>query len=203
MRTVTLTPQQEEFVSHFTSVPGCIGNGAASARAAGYSEANAREIARQLLDKPHVRAAVDEALRRQISGPAAAKSAALLERVVDDESAPLKLRVEAAKTILDRAGIVAVPRTPVLDITPPADLDLRTPEEQQAWIAHQKALLADVNGLLARLGHKGDALPMPSQATTPRSGRLVAERRVVAVAERLVEVEARPVVIEAAPVAVG
>jgi hypothetical protein len=37
----------------------------------------------------------------------AAKVSARLESVMDDEHAPIKVRVEAAKTILDRAGIVA------------------------------------------------------------------------------------------------
>ncbi|HYF09465.1 MAG TPA: terminase small subunit [Acetobacteraceae bacterium] len=103
---MNLTEPQAAFVLRFTSDPACIGNASAAARAAGYSERNAGEIGRQLLDKPHVRAAIDEAMRRQISGPMAAKASALLARVVDDETAPLKVRVEAAKTILDRAGIV-------------------------------------------------------------------------------------------------
>ena len=106
MRTVELTEQQRAFVAHFTSTPGAIGNAAAAARMAGYSERCAREIGRQLLDKPHVRKAIDEANRQSISGTLATKAVGLLERVIDDEDAPLKVRVEAAKTILDRAGIV-------------------------------------------------------------------------------------------------
>jgi hypothetical protein len=84
-----------------------MGNGSASARAAGYTDKNAGELARQLLDKPHVRAAIDASLRSQISGRMAVKASRLLERVIDDEDAPLKVRVEAAKTILDRGGFVA------------------------------------------------------------------------------------------------
>ncbi|MBR0661196.1 terminase small subunit [Neoroseomonas oryzicola] len=102
-----LTEQQAAFVFHYTSDPACLGNGSASARAAGYSDESAGEIARQLLEKPHVRAAVDAALRSQISGRMAVKASRLLERVIDDEDAPLKVRVEAAKTILDRGGFVA------------------------------------------------------------------------------------------------
>jgi phage terminase small subunit len=102
-----LTPQQTEFVVHYTSTPEAIGNAAEAARRAGYSEASAREIGRQLLDKPHVRAAVDEANRRAVSGRLTTKAVALLERVIEDEAAPLKTRVDAAKAVLDRAGWTA------------------------------------------------------------------------------------------------
>lgn len=102
-----LTEQQAAFVQHYTSDLECIGNAAASARAAGYGERNDAEIGRQLLGKPHVRAAIDASLRSQISGRMAVKASRLLERVIDDEEAPLKVRVEAAKTILDRGGFVA------------------------------------------------------------------------------------------------
>lgn len=103
-----LTEAQEAFVIHFTSSPGAIGNAAESARRAGYSEKSAREIGRQLLDKPHVRKAIDDANRQSISGTLATKAVELLKRVIEDENAPIKVRVDAAKTILDRAGIVAV-----------------------------------------------------------------------------------------------
>jgi hypothetical protein len=99
-----LTPQQTDFVLHYTSTPEAIGNAAAAARLAGYSEPYARELGRQLLDKPHVRAAVDEANRQAVSGRLATKAVALLERVIEDESAPVKVRVDAAKAVLDRAG---------------------------------------------------------------------------------------------------
>lgn len=106
MRTVVVTDQQGAFVNHFTSTPGAIGNASAAARLAGYSEKHSAEMGRQLLGKAHVRKAIDDANRQSISGTIATKAVALLERVIDDESAPLKVRVEAAKTILDRAGIV-------------------------------------------------------------------------------------------------
>lgn len=100
-----LNAQQEAFVLHYTSTPGAIGNGAEAARRAGYSERSAAELARQLLDKPHVREAVSTANRMAISGRLASKSVALLEQVLDDAQAPLRVKVEAAKTVLDRAGI--------------------------------------------------------------------------------------------------
>ena len=106
MRDNSLTDQQRQFVVAFTSDPGAIGNASEAARRAGYSEKSARELGRQLLDKPHVLEAIHDANRRQISGVMATKATALLERVVDDEAQPMKLRVDAAKTILDRAGYV-------------------------------------------------------------------------------------------------
>lgn len=105
-RTVQVTDQQQAFVNHFTNTPGAIGNASAAAKLAGYSPNCLGEIGRQLLEKPHVRKAIDAANRRLISGTLATKAVHLLERVIDDEAAPLKVRVEAAKTVLDRAGIV-------------------------------------------------------------------------------------------------
>jgi phage terminase small subunit len=102
-----LTDQQRAFILHYTSDPHSIGNGAEAARRAGYSHRSAGELARQLLEKPHVREAIDQANRHALGGRISTKAVALLERVLDDETAPLKTRVEAAKTVLDRAGILA------------------------------------------------------------------------------------------------
>ena len=103
-----LNDQQQAFVLHFTSSPGAIGNAAEAARRAGYSEKSARELGRQLLDKPHVQNAIERANRLLISHTLATKAVDLLERVMDDAEAPIKVRVEAAKTVLDRAGITAM-----------------------------------------------------------------------------------------------
>jgi hypothetical protein len=135
----SLTEQQEAFVLHYTSTPGAIGNGAEAARRAGYSERSAAELARQLLDKPHVREAVSTANRMAISGRLASKSVALLERVLDDEDAPLRTRVEAAKTVLDRAGLVAAL---VCDEAPAQkSLSEMTREELEAVVAESAAVI--------------------------------------------------------------
>jgi phage terminase small subunit len=102
-----LTEQQAGFVAAFTSEPGAIGNASEAARRAGYSVTSAREIGRQLLDKPHVRAAIDDANRAQISGKLATKAVEVLEGILNDEQAAPKLRLDAAKTVLDRAGFIA------------------------------------------------------------------------------------------------
>jgi hypothetical protein len=101
-----LTDKQQAFILGFTSEPATLGNGAASARAAGYSEKTAGEIARQLLALPHIRDAITAANREQISGRIATKAVALLERVIDDESVPIRERIVAAKSILDRGGFM-------------------------------------------------------------------------------------------------
>jgi phage terminase small subunit len=102
-----LTEMQQAFVTHFTSTPGSIGNASEAARRAGYSEKSAGELGRQLLEKPHVCRAIDIANRRSVSGPLATKAIEVLHRIIHDEATPAKLQIEAAKTILDRAGIVA------------------------------------------------------------------------------------------------
>ena len=102
-----LTDQQRRFVVAYTSDPAATGNASEAARRAGYSQRSAAEIGRQLVEKPHVRLAIDNANREAISGRIATKAVRLLERVIDDESAAPKLRVQAAMTILDRGGYVA------------------------------------------------------------------------------------------------
>lgn len=144
MRAVAVTDQQSAFVNHFTSTPGAIGNASAAARLAGYTEKHSAEMGRQLLGKAHVRKAIDDTNRRSISGALASKAVWLLERVIDDEAAPLKVRVEAAKTILDRAGIVP----PSVNERERADNQGRKPlfemtlEELDIFIATGQASLA-------------------------------------------------------------
>ena len=102
-----LTDQQEAFVAAFTSAPGAIGNGSEAARRAGYSKKSARDIARQLLLKPHIQVAIDQANRAQIGGSLASKAVEVLENIINDPEAPPKLKLDASKTILDRAGHIA------------------------------------------------------------------------------------------------
>ena len=104
-----LTEPQQRFVIAFTTNPAAVGNASAAARLAGYSEHSAREIGRQLLDKPHIQDAIRESNERLISSTMATKAIALLGRVIEDESVPMKTRVDAARTILDRAGFSALP----------------------------------------------------------------------------------------------
>jgi phage terminase small subunit len=101
-----LTDLQAAFVAAYTSDDGCRGRVKESAIAAGYSPKTAREIGRQVLALPHIQAAIFEANKRQISGPLATKAVHVVYEILHDENAPKKLKLEAAKTVLDRAGFV-------------------------------------------------------------------------------------------------
>ena len=159
-RDVPLTDMQDAFVLAFTTQPGCIGNAAESARRAGYSESTAREIGRQLLDKPHVRAAIDTANRLQLSHSAATKAIRLLERTIDDTSAPIKVRVDAAKAILDRAGYAAGGRDD-RNAASGKSLHQMTSVELEAIAARMRssleAGLIDVTPILVPTAESGDA----------------------------------------------
>lgn len=133
---------------HFTSGEGAIGNAAESARRAGYSAHSAKEIGRKLLTLQHVRDAIDEANRNRLAGPIASKAVALLERAIDDETVPMRTRVEAAKTILDRAGIVAPPAVLIAERAnrrdkPASEMTL---PELEAAIARFETYLAGTGG---------------------------------------------------------
>ena len=104
-----LTDMQAAFVVAFTTAPGAIGNATASAKRAGYAETSARDLGRRLVALPHVQDAIRAANQQQISGALATKSIALLARVLEDEGVSMKVRVDAARTILDRAGYAASP----------------------------------------------------------------------------------------------
>ena len=103
-----LTEMQAAFVLAYTSQDGCRGKVKEAALSAGYSPKTAREIGRQVLTLPHVQAAIFEANRAMISGPLVTLAVGVLHDILEDEKAPLKLRADAAKTILDRGGLPAV-----------------------------------------------------------------------------------------------
>ena len=108
LTTHNLTDLQAAFVVAYTSAEGCRGKVKEAALAAGYSPKTAREIGRQALALPHVQAAIFEANKAQIGGPLLTLAVGVLRDILEDEKAPLKLRADAAKTILDRGGLPAV-----------------------------------------------------------------------------------------------
>jgi hypothetical protein len=162
---VKLTDQQFEFVTKFTSVPAAIGNASEAARQAGYSARSAAEIGRQLLEKPHVQTAIREANQRLISGQIATKAVALLERVIDDALAPIKVRVEAAKTILDRGGFGAAPAgLNDEDGKHPSEM---TEAQLYARIERfRKIIDAEKGSALIDVTPEAQALPMPNKEGT-------------------------------------
>lgn len=83
------------------------GNATKAAREAGYSANSSRQIGSHLLAKSHVQAAIREAQFRALNGPLASKALAVLETALDlANEVPWGVRVDAARTVLDRAGLV-------------------------------------------------------------------------------------------------
>jgi len=103
-----LTEQQQIFVREYVSNGG---RGAEAARAAGFSEVSSGRYAYQLLEKPHVAEAIRAEQRRVLGGRVATKAISVLEGILDDAKAPYGARVDAAKAVLDRGGLVA-PKAP-------------------------------------------------------------------------------------------
>lgn len=99
-----LTEQQAAFVAAYVANGG---NATEAAKTASYSETSARQIGSALLDKPHVMEGVRREQHRVIGGELASKAVGVLRQIVCDENAASKLRLDAAKTILDRAGLIA------------------------------------------------------------------------------------------------
>ena len=87
------------------------GNATQAAIEAGYSPVSARQTASRLLHTPHVQDAIRRAQAHALRGRLASKALGVLEKILDDENAPAGVRGDAAKTVLDRAGMGAI-RTP-------------------------------------------------------------------------------------------
>jgi len=83
------------------------GNGTEAAKAAGYSPQTARQQAASLLNKPHVRDAIHAEQARTMGTELASAAVGRLRQIINDQSAHPKIVLDAAKTILDRAGHVA------------------------------------------------------------------------------------------------
>lgn len=147
-----LTEPQRKFVAAFTSEPGCIGNASKSAISAGYSERSAAELGRQNLEKPKILEAIHEANRRQISGALAAKSVEVIEGILNDPDAHPKLKLEAAKTVLDRAGYVA-PRAPeAAEMKPKRPSEMSIAELERS-VADMRAQQAERRAMWHTEGH--------------------------------------------------
>ncbi len=108
-----LTRKQERFVTNFVTNGG---NGADAARKAGFSARTAREHAYALLHIPHVRAAIRAEQERVLRCNLATRALGVLEAIMPDEIAPAGARVDAAKTLLDRAGLPALPHNAARDV---------------------------------------------------------------------------------------
>lgn len=97
-----LTAMQAEFVRNVSS-------GLEPSQAvmlSGYSSANVHSRAHDLLRAPHVRAAIHTEIRNKLVAGAPV-ALAVIERLIKDDTTPPKIRLDAAKTLLDSAGHIA------------------------------------------------------------------------------------------------
>jgi phage terminase small subunit len=110
--------QQQAFAEAYV-----LGNGNATkaAIAAGYSAISARQTASRLLHTPHVQDAIRRAQAHALKGRLASKALGVLEKILDDDNAPAGVRVDAAKTVLDRAGLGAIRILESTDVEKPLE----------------------------------------------------------------------------------
>jgi hypothetical protein len=161
-----LNEMQQAFVVAYTTDPACLGKIREAALAAGYSEHTAYEQGRRLVTLPHVKAAITKAIQDQISGPLATKALAVISSIMLDPEAPKGVRLDAAKSILDRAGHVS-PRTPVA-LPEPGSKELKnmSPDQLAGVISQASAARVELEAQLR------DITP---SATAPQiEGRAVA-----------------------------
>ncbi|WP_374340256.1 terminase small subunit [Methyloversatilis sp.] len=136
-----LTTKQRAFVRQFVEM-GCGLEGAGvAAIAAGYAEGST--AARRLLEMPSVREAVRVEQRGKLR-VLANKALDVVADIMRDEEAPPKVRLDASKVILDRAGLVATQP----EASDPADsydrpVSEMTREELRALLEEARAAMAD------------------------------------------------------------
>jgi phage terminase small subunit len=102
LATRQLTPKQAAFVEAYVNGRNITG----AAIDAGYSESTASQIGSALLKTPHVQAAVQAGVRHALALDAPLARRVLVDLAQDVNMHP-KIRLDAAKTLLDRAGHVA------------------------------------------------------------------------------------------------
>lgn len=122
------------------------GSAAAAAREAGYSLGGSRQSASRLLTLPHVQAEIRRQQTVVLRGRLASKALSVLEGILDDASAPPGVRVDAAKTILDRAGLSAARTPDVLDADD-VPLESLTIAELERIAGHLNAALTEARTL--------------------------------------------------------
>lgn len=111
-----LTQQQRDFAAQMVLTGG---NGAEAARRAGFATDSAPQAAYRLMRLPHIQATVRTEQERILKGHLASKALYVLEKIMDDENAPAGARVDAAKTVLDRAGLPALRQTEITVLEKP------------------------------------------------------------------------------------
>jgi phage terminase small subunit len=148
-----LTDMARAFAAAYVNHPEAAGNASAAARIAGYSEKTAGQKGYELLRHEGVRAEI-ERLTREALGDHASAAVALLGRVIRDENVSVKIRVDAAKAVLDRAGFVA-PRAPEPTMIGDKPIEAMS-------IAELEAVARETREYLEREGVLIDVTPAPA-----------------------------------------
>lgn len=158
--TRSISAQARAFCDAYVNDPETAGNASASARKAGFAVGSCGQEGYRLLRHDGVRAEVHR-LTLEALGDHAAAAVQLLGRVVRDERAPLKIRVDAAKAVLDRAGFVAPKAPEPLEPSEKEIAEMSMAElqaflkEAKEQVAAEKRLL-DVTPLAIEEGPSGD-----------------------------------------------
>ena len=114
-----LTEQQQRFVAEFVSNGG---NGRQACIAAGYAEDSASQSAYKLLRKEHVLLAIRREEMR-VLGAMSAQALHVIQSLMADPGVSPAVRLDCAKTTLDRSGFVSV-RSPSQAVVPGIDKPL-------------------------------------------------------------------------------
>ena len=132
-----ISEQQAAFAEAFVANGG---NGTQAAISAGYSEISARQMAYKLTRNQKVMDAIRAEQRRLLSGNLATKALAVLEAILDNAEAPLGVKVDACKTLLDRGGLTqkAAETEPEAE-KPVSEMSLADLEAAVARITAQRA----------------------------------------------------------------
>ncbi len=131
------------------------GNASQAAITAGYSPKSSRQIGQRLTKNPTVQRMIREEQHRLIGGRLCSKALAVLEQIMDDADAPYGARVDAAKTLLDRGGIPAIPAAMLgAGRLYEADKEIAemTREELQRFVASGQIELARINAEVSEQG---------------------------------------------------
>lgn len=94
--------REQNFVQAFVET----GNASQSALAAGYSKNTAQEARRALLTRPSILHSIQVAVRKRMIASAPMAQRVIEELAKNEDIAP-RVRLDAARTLLDRAGHVA------------------------------------------------------------------------------------------------
>lgn len=139
-----LTDHQSDFVHHIV-YDGV--SGSEAARRAGYSPVSARQTASQLLSNQAIQQEIRTLQFKLLGGQLASKALRTLEKIIDDDTAPYGARVDACKTILDRAGVVTT-KSDLNDLRPKSVDEMTRIELEQFIRDYEKYLTQNQTSLI-------------------------------------------------------